>query len=1525
MKHRLQTLLKHKLQWLVLLTALFGVSQGAWAHDWSIHGSWDNTDHEFENGTNQYTISLSANGTYTFNIRRNDGWWFGNNGTISQTESGCNWMYEANGNITTLKTKAAGNYVFEICWYGTNQIKLNVTFPSSCTTLTTSNYNQSGSWTQAYDGTQKSISISAKSGYPTGTTYYTGTNGTSYSKSSTAPTNPGQYKVTYETAATSTYCAANLEFGTLNITKTITIKVKQYGKYSSSRPYLYAWYGTDKTKSLGDWHGTQMSAASNGWYSLDVTYAASSVSLIINNNSNTQTGDITPVNANTCYQVESNGTSYAAVDCCTKPTAVSPSASSSSITLDASVNNALPSKSVTLSAGTTGGSGFTYSWSVSPTNNASFSATDEASPTLTFTREGQYTATLAAGCSSDTRSGSTTVTVLPNYLYVVGPLVNSTQNPINWDNGEPLTRTVSGSDIIYTRSWTSLWGSNNTNNKSFGIRHIQNYGGTAGSMVAQYSYDSSVTGVTITKGSGDITPTITYNAGDILILTVTYKGWNSTQSKPEYTYKLEKCVTAGISTGPSSDAWSGCGSSAVANELSVVATGTSPSYQWHVSSTNNFTPSDGTAIDGATEASYTPAFADISGGRLDTDYYYKCVVSVACGGGSTATSTQSGAHRWKTQINGCSISADESTVCSGATVTFTFSGAGGVTKILQKSTNGGSSYSDEGSSTTENPLTDAPTNINSANATVKYRAMITAASGCVTYTEPVDVTVKALPRAGSNAITFNNGNKICFGTTTTATAPSDKFLPDNTSVSWTSQDADILTIGSSTGAVSTVAPGATDIVCHISGNGCPEATKSATVAVMPMPTTSITGADYQCVGTSATYDAESEAKSVTIGSTTYNGVYSYSWDVSGTSWLRTTGATVTPAKFRVGTATGTVMVTPTLTTNGKACVGSQVTKSVSVKTRPSITTVTDGIRCGTGTVTLGATASDSNTGTLKIKWYDAATAGTLLQNDKSSTFTTPSISETTDYYVTVTNASTKCSATSRTQVTATVDPVPTITSQPSTGQLICTGTVPASISVTATGTDLSYQWMRKAPGDSDFTNMTGKNAATLSFSDQATTAGIYQYKCKITAGCGDIIYSDIHSIDVRALPSSGFTATGVYNGGDATWSTTFANDHRSAVLSTAQSATYYKWYGCNADGSGETASPANVTFSGENTSSCTATFNLPGTYYFKCKAGCSAGDAVSSSVVTVNVPYPSLGIAGPLFNEEWGYVAAGSDGLMTRSDLTWTKRFYCTFSGSDSKQFKVIQQYKGGTTTNSGWDNANRINGASCSVTGITKPDGTAWASGSNFFPASGLSLAAGDQVDLTVTMTGYNTYTVVLEKVCTPPTVYEISSESTAICSGGGGTITLSGSQSGYSYLLYNGIEPLTDKVKSGTGSAIDFSINSSGLYTAKAYYGSDPDACLTNMDGSIVMSISTTPKLVRTAQVVTNYTPVTVTSVSTDIETWTITGTATAYFYDQTANAITFKGSSTNSPYTITARTHGGCESSTTITVTDDTESCN
>lgn len=98
-------------------------------------------------------------------------------------------------------------------------------------------------------------------------------------------------------------------------------------------------------------------------------------------------------------------------------------------------------------------------------------------------------------------------------------------------------------------------------------------------------------------------------------------------------------------------------------------------------------------------------------------------------------------------------------------------------------------------------------------------------------------------------------------------------------------------------------------------------------------------------------------------------------------------------------------------------------------TIPQITDTTPASRCGTGTVTLQATAS---VGT--INWYDSPTGGSPLGSGNS--FITPSLSTTTFYYV----QASECEST-RVRVTATINIIPTLNVTDTTVPLCGTGNI----------------------------------------------------------------------------------------------------------------------------------------------------------------------------------------------------------------------------------------------------------------------------------------------------------------------------------------------------------------------------------------------------------------------------------------------------------------------------------------------------
>ncbi|MFE3870132.1 GEVED domain-containing protein [Flavobacterium sp. ZS1P70] len=111
-----------------------------------------------------------------------------------------------------------------------------------------------------------------------------------------------------------------------------------------------------------------------------------------------------------------------------------------------------------------------------------------------------------------------------------------------------------------------------------------------------------------------------------------------------------------------------------------------------------------------------------------------------------------------------------------------------------------------------------------------------------------------------------------------------------------------------------------------------------------------------------------------------------------------------------------------------------------------ISTVTDNSRCESGTINLVATASGSPT---QFRWYNALTGGSLVGTSPTGSWTTPSISSTTNYYVTAYNGT--CESLIRTKIIAKVNSSSIINVTPSTPEVCGEGNI---VTVMASGDNM---------------------------------------------------------------------------------------------------------------------------------------------------------------------------------------------------------------------------------------------------------------------------------------------------------------------------------------------------------------------------------------------------------------------------------------------------------------------------------------
>jgi hypothetical protein len=239
-------------------------------------------------------------------------------------------------------------------------------------------------------------------------------------------------------------------------------------------------------------------------------------------------------------------------------------------------------------------------------------------------------------------------------------------------------------------------------------------------------------------------------------------------------------------------------------------------------------------------------------------------------------------------------------------------------------------------------------------------------------------------------------------------------------------------------------------------------TASASVIVLPTSLT-ITPSSTICRSGSTTLSF----------STTGFGNATFSWESSPTGLVGSftpTGATGSSYVTPVITASTYYRVVVTSAASASACFTSAAYEMKVAN--PLISSTGPGNRCGTGTVSLSAASSTSGA---TFAWYDVAIGGTALSGTGSS-FTTPSISTTTNYYVSAVSAG--CEGTRVGPVVATINAAPAITA--SSNQTVCNNEfAPITASYDAAYND--YRWTRVTPTAGTATLKTTNSGAGVQY------------------------------------------------------------------------------------------------------------------------------------------------------------------------------------------------------------------------------------------------------------------------------------------------------------------------------------------------------------------------------------------------------------------------------------------------------------
>jgi hypothetical protein len=435
---------------------------------------------------------------------------------------------------------------------------------------------------------------------------------------------------------------------------------------------------------------------------------------------------------------------------------------------------------------------------------------------------------------------------------------------------------------------------------------------------------------------------------------------------------------------------------------------------------------------------------------------------------------------------------------------------------------------------------------------------------------------------------------------------------------------------SATYSVPTGTAGIYYFYCEATGTGAstcgPTPSSAATVTVNPA--TSIdsqsTGTQTQCIG--GTFSP------ITV--TSSGSGLTYQWYSNSTA--NNSGGT----SLNASNGAQTSSYTPQSSTAGTLyyyCVvhsicGSDVTSAVSGAFIVNLATSISGQSTGTQTQCIGGTFTSisvtaSGTGTLTYQWYSNTisnnSGGSIIVPATSASYTPSASTAGTLYYYCVVHSDCGSDVTSSVSGTFVVNPVTSIDSQSTDTQTQCIGESFSPITVTSSGSGLTYQWFyNSTASNSGGTSLNASNGAqTSSYTPQSSTAGTLYYYCVVHSICGS---------DVTSAVSGAFIvnpATSISGQSTGTQTQCIGGTYTSiSVTASGTAPITYQWYSnTTASNSGGTGLGAS---NGAQTDTYTPQTTAAGTLYYYCIVHSSCGSNVTSSVSGAFIVNPATSLSG---------------------------------------------------------------------------------------------------------------------------------------------------------------------------------------------------------------------------------------------------------------------------------------------------------
>ena len=597
--------------------------------------------------------------------------------------------------------------------------------------------------------------------------------------------------------------------------------------------------------------------------------------------------------------------------------------------------------------------------------------------------------------------------------------------------------------------------------------------------------------------------------------------------------------------------------------FSVTATGTALSYQWMKGNVNLV---NGGNISGVTTATLNVNPATIS----DTSSFYHVVITGAC----TPNDVSIDASLMINSAPNITIQPANQIVCAGSPASFSVAVTGAT--LTYQWMKGNVILVNAGNIS---GATTATLNINPAtlaDTSSFYHVVITGACAPSSSSMNVSLMIYVAPNITTQPATQTvcAGSPASFSVAASGTALSYQWMKDNVTLV---NAGDFSGVTTATLNINPATIADTSSFYHVIISGvCALNSTSINVSLKfnaaPIITTQSANQTI-CSGSAASFSVAASGTAL-----------SYQWmkgNVNLVNGGNISGANTATLNINPATIADTSSFYHVVITGACAPSSSSMNVSLLINLAPNITT-----QPANQTVCSGSPASFSvaATGTaLSYQWMKGNVNLVNAGNVSGVTTATLSINPATladtssFYHVVITGACAPSS--SSINVSLLINTAPNITTQPA-NQTVCAGS-PASFSVTASGTALSYQWMKGNINLINGGNISGVTTATLNINPATIADTSSFYHVLITGVCTPNSNSINVSMHVSPLPivTAHTSTTTVCSG--------------SSVIFTGNGATSYVWTGGVSDGIAFVPPSTNTyTVTGTNANNCSNTATI---------------------------------------------------------------------------------------------------------------------------------------------------------------------------------------------------------------------------------------------------------------------------------------------------------------------------------------------